>query len=154
MQSQPFIRAYKDSDKLIVLNLLRLNTPTYFSPEEENDLIYYLENEIEYYFVLEINNQIVGAGGINFSDDKTIGKISWDIFHPNFQRKSFGSKLLTYRIKKIEQIKEVQEISVRTSQLVYKFYEKHGFELIEIVENYWAEGFHLYKMKYNKDASK
>lgn len=154
MQSQPFIRAYKDSDKLIVLNLLRLNTPTYFSPEEENDLIYYLENEIEYYFVLEINNQIVGVGGINFSDDKTIGKISWDIFHPNFQRKSFGSKLLTYRIKKIEQIKEVQEISVRTSQLVYKFYEKHGFELIEIVENYWAKGFHLYKMKYNKDASK
>ncbi len=61
MQNNPIIREYKNSDKEVVLNLLRLNTPKYFSPDEEKDLIYYLENEIDYYFVLEINNQIVGA---------------------------------------------------------------------------------------------
>jgi ribosomal protein S18 acetylase RimI-like enzyme len=154
MQNNPIIREYKNSDKEVVLNLLRLNTPKYFSPDEEKDLIYYLENEIDYYFVLEINNQIVGAGGINFSDDKTIGKISWDIFHPEFQGKSLGSQLLIYRIEKLRQFKDIQQISVRTSQLVFKFYEKLGFELIEIVEDYWAKGFHLYQMKYIKDSAK
>jgi ribosomal protein S18 acetylase RimI-like enzyme len=31
--------------------------------------------------------------------------------------------------------------------LVYPFYEKHGFELIEIVQDYWSRGFDLYRME-------
>jgi [ribosomal protein S18]-alanine N-acetyltransferase len=150
MKDEVIIREYKNTDKEAILNLFSLNTPEYFSPEEENGLVFYLENEIEYYFVLEINKQIVGSGGINFSEDKTTGIISWDILHPDFQRKSLGSKLLKYRIEKLKEFSEVQKIIVRTSQLVYRFYEKQGFKLIEIVEDYWAKGFHLYKMEYMK----
>lgn len=150
MKNEPKIREYKTSDKDAVLNLFSLNTPAYFSPQEENDLIFYLENEIEYYFILVINDQIIGSGGINFSDDKTTGIISWDILHPDFQRKSYGSFLVNYRIEKLKEFKDVQKIIVRTSQLVYRFYEKQGFKLIEVVENYWAKGFHLYKMEYMK----
>lgn len=150
MNNEIIIREYKNSDKEAVLNLLKLNTPKYFSSEEESDLVYYLENEIEYYFVLEFNKKIVGSGGFNFSGDKTTGKISWDILHPDFQGKSLGSTLLNYRIERLKKFKEVQQITVRTSQLVYQFYEKLGFKLIEIVEDYWAKGFHLYKMEYIK----
>jgi len=150
MKIEFLIREYKNADKEAVLNLLRLNTPKYFAPEEESDLVYYLENEIEHYFVLEINNQIVGCGGFNFSEDKTTGKISWDIFHPDFQGKSLGSTLLNYRIEKLFKFDGLQKILVRTSQLAYKFYEKQGFKLIEITEDYWAKGFHLYKMEYIK----
>ncbi|MBC7914537.1 MAG: GNAT family N-acetyltransferase [Pyrinomonadaceae bacterium] len=150
MNEELNIRAYKTTDQEAVLNLLRLNTPQYFSTEEENDLVYYLENEIEHYFVIEINQQIVGSGGFNFSGDKTTGKISWDIFHPEFQRKSLGTKLLNYRIQRLQTFKEVKKITVRTSQLAYQFYEKQGFKLLEIVEDYWAKGFHLYTMEYIK----
>ena len=128
MKDELIIREYKNSDKETVLNLLKLNTPKYFSPEEENDLVYYLENEIEYYFVLEFNKQIVGSGGFNFSGDKTTDKISWDILHPNFQGKTLGSTLLNYRIERLKKFKEVKLITVRTSQVVYKFYEKTGFQ--------------------------
>jgi [ribosomal protein S18]-alanine N-acetyltransferase len=148
IEDQVIIREYKDQDKESVLNLLRLNTPKFFSPDEERDFAYYLENEIEYYFTIEINQQIVGSGGFNFSGDPSKGKISWDILHPNFQGKSLGRTLLRYRIEKLKKFHEVQEITVRTSQLVYKFYEKQGFKLIEIVEDYWAMGFQLYKIKY------
>lgn len=150
MHNEIIIREYKSSDKQAILNLLRLNTPGYFSPQEESDLVYYLENEIEYYFVLELGTQTVGSGGFNFSPDKTTGIISWDILHPDFQRKSLGSILLNHRIEKIREFKDVQTVIVRTSQLSYSFYEKQGFTLIEIVENYWAPGFHLYKMEYSK----
>ena len=150
MKENAVIRAYKGEDKESVLNLLRLNTPMYFSSEEEKDLIHYLNNEIEFYFVMEVDNAIIGSGGYNFSGDFTNGKISWDILHPDFQGKSFGSLLLNYRIEKLKKYKDLQTITVRTSQLAYKFYEKSGFKLDEKVKDYWAKGFDLYKMKYIK----
>ncbi len=148
MNNDFIIRNFKISDKESVLNLIRLNTPKYFSVNEEKDLDYYLDNEIDDYFVVEINEQIVGSGGINFKNNKSIGVISWDIINPNFQGKSIGSALLKYRIEKLKQFSEVQQIIVRTSQQANKFYEKNGFKLIEIIEDYWDKGFDLYYMKY------
>ena len=70
------------------------------------------------------NGHDVGCGGINFAENKTIGKISWDIIHPDFQGKSLGTKLLKYRIEVLKTIPGIQKITVRTLQVAYKFYEK------------------------------
>lgn len=142
------IREYDLKDKEAVINLLRLNTPQYFAPAEEADLVEYLDNKRELYYVLLLNDRIVGCGGINFADDRTTGKISWDIFHPHYQRKSLGTQLMEHRIKKLKSIGSIRRITVRTSQFTYKFYEKQGFELFEIVQDYWATGFDLYHMRY------
>lgn len=142
------IREYLPTDKEAVMNLIKLNTPNFFAEEEADDLNKYLDKEIELYYVLLVDGKIVGCGGINFAENKTIGKISWDIIHPNFQGKSLGSKLLKYRIEILRAIPSVQKITVRTSQVAYKFYEKQGFTLNEIKKNYWAEGFDMYSMKY------
>lgn len=150
MKSEIKIREFKKTDKFFVLNLLELNTPKYFSPEEEKDLIYYLDEEIEQYYVVEYKNKIIGCGGINCSKDFKIGKISWDIFHPSYQNKGIGRLLLNFRIEKLKSLKKVQTISVRTSQLVYKFYEKCGFEIIGIKKDYWAKGLDLYDMEFRK----
>ncbi|MEY8592937.1 GNAT family N-acetyltransferase [Butyricimonas hominis] len=148
MNNSITIREYKSIDKSSVMNLIRLNTPEYFAPEEEDDFSNYLDNERELYYVLLFNEKIVGCGGINFAENKTIGKISWDILHPEYQGKSLGTRLLEYRIEKLESIKSVQKITVRTSQVAYQFYEKQGFELKEIKKDYWAKGFDMYKMEY------
>lgn len=142
------IREYCIDDKEYIIHLLRLNTPVFFSPKEEKDLVHYLTNEIEYYYVAEFNNKIIGCGGINLKENKTIGYISWDIIHPKFQGKGIGMLLLDYRIKKIKKNQNINQIIVRTTQLAHKFYEKGGFNLIEIIKDYWAEDFHLYKMNY------
>ncbi len=148
MKKELTIRAYRNADKAEVLNLLSLNTPQYFSPDEFQDLENYLENEIEYYYVIEIEGKIIGSGGFNFADDKTTGIISWDILHPDFQGKSLGSTLLAHRIENIQKFEHVSKIIVRTSQLVYKFYEKCGFDVIEVIKDYWAKDFDLVKMEY------
>ena len=93
------------------MELIRRNTPEYFAAEEEIDLSDYLDREIESYYVLVTNDRIVGCGGINFADDKTVGKISWDIIHPDYQGKSLG-----------------------------KFYQKQGFVLKTTHKDYWAKG--------------
>lgn len=132
------------------MNLIRLNTPKYFASAEEADLNNYLDRERELYYVLLSDEKIVGCGGINFTDNKTTGKISWDILHPEYQGKSLGSQLLKHRIGKLKSIDSIQKIIVRTSQLAYKFYEKQGFVLNEIKKDYWAKGFDMYSMEYGR----
>lgn len=147
MSNSRIIRPYHPNDELEILNLLDLNTPKYFSADERDDLIDYLNHHIEQYFVLELEGIIVGSGGINFSEDKTVGKISWDLFHPEYQGKGLGSQLTNYRIELLKCLDHIQTISVRTSQVAYVFYQKMGFELLEVVPDYWAKGFDLYRME-------
>jgi len=143
------IREYQQADKNAVMDLIRQNTPEYFAPEEEADLSSYLDSERELYYVLLFKNELVGCGGINFAGNKTIGKISWDIVHPKYQGKSLGAQLLKHRIEILKSIDSIQKITVRTSQLAYKFYEKQGFTLKDIKKDYWAKGFDMYSMEYN-----
>lgn len=140
------IRAYTPADKENVMALLRLNTPAYFSPDEEKDLDEYLEHRIDYYYVVEANGAIVGCGGINLPEEK-LAVLSWDLFHPQSHGKGFGSLLTRFRIERIKEMKDISMIRVRTTQLVYPFYQKFGFGLKEVVKDYWAEGFDLYRME-------
>lgn len=140
------IRKHRESDRERILELLRLNTPEYFSPDEEEDLVYYLDNHADNYYVLEISNIIVGCGGFNLSEDGETGRISWDIIDTRYQGKGYGSILTKFRIEKMKEIDTIKTISVRTSQLVYPFYEKFGLKIREIVKDYWAEGFDLYRL--------
>lgn len=142
------IRTFKETDIPLILEMFRLNTPKYFSPDEEKELEKYLKTERELYYVLEENEKLVGCGGINFKPDKTEAIISWDIFHPDHQGKGLGSSLLKHRIDKIHTFKEVKRIIVRTSQVVFLFYEKNGFQLLAVKKDYWAPGFDLYLMEY------
>lgn len=140
------IREYTDSDKHRIVELLQMNTPEFFSPNEEKDLLYYLNNEADNYFVLVMEDKVVGCGGFNLTEDGKTAKISWDIFDPSYQGKGLGSALTQFRIEKIKENKQIKTLSVRTSQLVYRFYEKFGLELREVVKDYWDEGFDLYRL--------
>lgn len=142
------IRAYQTADKEAVINLIRLNTPAYFARGEEAELSRYLESERELYYVILSEGDIVGCGGINFEDDNGTGIISWDIIHPAHQGKSLGARLVLYRLEKLKATEGIQKVAVRTSQLTFKFYEKQGFRLVEIVKDHWAEGFDMYRMEF------
>lgn len=141
------IRPYSPLDDESIITLLRLNTPQYFAPEEEADLREYFTNHIDRYFVVEENGNIIGSGGINITNGGKNAALSWDIIHPEYQGKGVGRQLTQYRLDVIKTIDGIENISVRTSQLVYKFYEKFGFKLQEVVKDYWAEGIDIYRME-------
>lgn len=140
------IREHEAADRELLLNLLRLNTPFFFSEEEEGDLADYLDNFADHYYVLELDGAVVGCGGFNLSEDGETGRLSWDIFHPDSQGKGLGTALTRFRIEKIKAIAGIKKISVRTSQMAYHFYEKFGLELREVVKDYWDMGFDLYRL--------
>ena len=58
------IREYLTTDKEVVMNLIKLNTPNFFAKEEVNDLSNYLDKGIELYYVLLVDGKVVGCGGI------------------------------------------------------------------------------------------
>ena len=144
-----FIREFTKEDKSNVLDLFRMNTPAFFSPEEEKDLIFYLENEIEKYYVVLLDGKIAGCGGINFKENGAVGLLSWDFLHPHYQRMGVGTVLLHHRIDILKSMSAVKKIRVRTSQHAYTFYEKGGFKVVEKLKDYWADGFDLYLMEFN-----
>ena len=143
------IREYSNKDKPKVIELLRKNTPKYFDISEENDFENYLENEIEDYYVFEENSKIIGAGGINYFTEQKVARISWDMIDPRYQGNGIGKKLTKYRINHLNSNSKIESIIVRTTQLVYKFYEKLGFELEKVEKDFWAKDFDLYQMKMN-----
>ncbi|MBL6447817.1 GNAT family N-acetyltransferase [Fulvivirga sp. 29W222] len=141
------IRPYKDTDKEELIKLMRLNTPQYFDPSEESEFASYLENELESYYVVEENGEIVGCGGINYFPDEHTARISWDMIHPESQGKGIGKKLALFRIDEIKRNENIKKIVVRTTQLVYPFYQKAGFALEKTEKDFWAPGYDLYQMK-------
>ena len=147
MGKEVIIRPYSTTDFNSVIELLRLNTPKYFAAEEESDLINYLNNEIDFYFVAEHNSSVIGCGGINLVDDGKTARISSDIIHPGYQGKGVGIKIIKHRLDYISKLDPIEKIVVRTTQLVYPFYEKFGFKLKGFVKDYWAQGFDMHIME-------
>jgi len=140
------IRAFNNSDRDKLLALLKLNTPEYFHPDEAKDFEAYLSDEVEDYFVIEVDDTVVGCGGINYMPERKTARIAWDMIDPYWQGRGLGSKLVKMRIEIIEAHGIYEVIEVRTSQLAHSFYGRQGFELDYIVDDYWAAGYDLYAM--------
>ena len=146
------IRNYTKKDKSTLIELLRQNTPEYFDLSEEIEFINYLDNEVEDYFVYELDFKIIGAGGINYFLEEKSARISWDMVDSKSQEKGIGKKITQHRINHLKRNSEVETIRVRTSQYAYKFYGKMGFELEKIEKNYWAKNFDLYLMEMKNET--
>lgn len=140
------IRPYTPADQEALLQILRLNTPDYFAPEEEADFVLYLQERREDYFVVEEAGQVVASGGLNYFDGYTWARISWDLVHPAFQGKGIGRSLTVFRLNEVRKKSSVRFIQVRTSQLVYPFYQKLGFELEKVEKDFWAPGIDLWQL--------
>ena len=143
------IRPYILSDKSAVINLLRLNTPTFFAPAEERDFEQYLECELEDYFVVIEKDKIIGCGGINYFPSEKLARISWDMVDSTMHGKGIGKQLVEHRLQLLRKNSEINLIVVRTSQHTFQFYGKMGFEIKQVEKDFWAEGFDLYEMTLN-----
>lgn len=83
------IREYLTTDKEVVMNLIKLNTPNFFAKEEVNDLSNYLDKGIELYYVLLVDGKVVGCGGINFAEKKNHWKNKLGYYASRLSRQIF-----------------------------------------------------------------
>ncbi len=141
------ITPFENKDFDSVVELFDQNTPMYFSASERDDLIEYLKNEREDYFIYRSGKVVVASGGINYFPLENKARISWDLVSPEVQGKGIGRELLEFRLKRIRKHHPDWVVEVRTSQHAFGFYQKSGFEIQNVVRDYWAQGFDLYEMR-------
>jgi len=141
------IRPYHPSDKQALLEILKLNVPTYFDLQEVAEFESYLSEYANTYLTLEHQGKIVGGAGYLLTDNDTIGHVRWIFFHPDSAGHGLGGEAMKYCLAKFRSVPTVKKLIVTTSQLAYRFFEKFGLVLIKTEKDYWGKGLDLYWME-------
>ncbi|MCE3259899.1 MAG: family N-acetyltransferase [Bacteroidetes bacterium] len=151
------IRPYKPSDYDSCIRIFKSNLPLYFDPTElpllekwllgmNDNKIVYPSNEKEYFFVAELNSEVVACGGYYLPKDNAVAKMAWGMVDHKHHKKGFGKELLMFRIDKITRDQPLRVIELDTSQHTFLFFEKTGFEVVKITENGYGPDLHRYDM--------
>lgn len=145
------IRPYIQSDNKALFNIFKRNTPQYFDPKEIHDFQKYLEEKADTFLTVELSQNIVGGTGFEVNETKQTGSIIWIFFDPDHTGKGIGKSAVEYCLTALKKDQRVKRYVVRTSQLVFPFFEKFGFQTIRTEKDYWGEGLDLYLMEMDRD---
>lgn len=132
------------------------NVPKYFTLEEVNEFDRFLvklgDQEAlsnPFYYVLELENKIIGCGGFGEKDGiDGIPSITfvWGMVDNAYHKKGFGEELLRFRLAEIPLHFPNRKVILDTTQFSYTFFEKYGFKTLKVTENSYGEGMHRYDM--------
>ncbi len=117
-------RPYIQTDQA---HCLELHEPTKRKVFEE-----FLTTNPTTFYVLEHNQQILGAGGYILSDDRTQANLVWGTIRKDLRGQGLGRFLLMYRLREIGKTNTVQTVRVETPSHTAAFFEKQGFKLTNI----------------------
>ncbi len=141
-------RPYTDTDHAALLTVLRRNVPQAFAAEEVPEFDAFLSKLPGPYYVVELDGQFVGACGYGLLNEQPdTARICWIFADPDGQNRGFGTFILTAIEAELRTLPGVATVDVRTSQVAYRFFEKHGYGLTEVRPDYWTPGFDLYWMR-------
>ena len=129
------------------IDLFKSNFPVFFAFKEENLFFNYLQkSHLNYYVIFNHNNRLVASGGYEYEQEKDSVSLTWGMVASKDQNLGYGSFLTNFRLNKIKKEFPNCSIELNTSQKTFKFYEKFGFDVINIRPNYYAKGLDRYDM--------
>jgi N-acetylglutamate synthase-like GNAT family acetyltransferase len=101
-------------------------------PNERKLFEDYLATNPSTFYVLEHNQQILGAGGYVLSDNATQANLIWGTIRKDHRGQGLGRFLLMYRLREIAKANTVQTVRVETSPNTAPFFEKQGFKIASV----------------------
>jgi predicted GNAT family N-acyltransferase len=143
------IRKYMEADIDGVVAIFRSNIPKYFTEIEEPGLYEFLDvpEHVKDYYVLELDGQIVGAGGIEYNDiDPPTVSLCWGMVHKDHLSTGLGKELTKFRIELSGQKFPGIPLAIGTSQHTEGFYEKFGFRTVEHTKDGYGPGIDMCRM--------
>ena len=147
------IESYKDKYFDNCIEIIQSNIPKYIFPDEHLDYENYLLRKDKTYFVLFNDFNLVACGGYGLNKSKIKAGLSWGLVHRVHHNLGYGSFLLKYRLNHIKNNYPATEISLDTSQLTYKFFERFGFIIKQITKNGYGKGLDKYDMILKEDSN-
>ena len=141
------VRKYEAEDLEPVVAVFRSNIPKYFGPSEEAGLREFLAAmRAEDYYVIEVDGEIVGAGGIALNEDDTVS-LCWGMVREDHLGTGLGRKLTEFRVAASREKFGDRAMVTSTSQHTEGFYEKFGFRTVEHTPNGFGPGIDICKMR-------
>jgi ribosomal-protein-alanine N-acetyltransferase len=141
------IEVYSPIFKSTCEAIFKSNMPPYFAPHEFALFENFLEKNELPFWVIKDDKKILGCGGIYFDKEKQESRLSWGMVDLIEHGKGYGRELLHFRIDHAKKDHPSFKVISQTSQHTYGFFEKEGFTLKYVKNDYWAEGLHLYHME-------
>jgi len=139
------IRSFEAADLDPVVDVFRSNIPKYFGSDEEAGLRDFLRDFSEDYYVVEVDLEIVGAGGIALNEDDTIS-LCWGMVRADLIGTGLGKKLTEFRIEKARERFGGLPLVISTSQHTEGFYQKFGFVTVDHTPDGFGPGIDICKM--------
>ena len=140
------IRPYEPKDLDAVIAIFRSNLLKYFVEDEERELRDFLSKFGKDYYVIEIIDEIVAAGGIALNPDETIS-LCWAMVRNDLIGTGLGKELTIFRIEKGREKWGDLPFFTSTSQHTEGFYRKLGFQMVEHIPDGFGPGIDTCKMR-------
>ena len=141
------LRPYDAADLDSVIEIFRSNIPKYFGPDEESGLRNFLADTRSVdYFVGEIEDDVIAAGGIALNAEDTVS-LCWGMIRSDYLGTGLGRKLTEFRIEAARKKFGDRPLVISTSQHTRGFYEKFGFHLIHHQPDGFGPGIDICKMR-------
>ncbi|MBS3050662.1 MAG: GNAT family N-acetyltransferase [Candidatus Aenigmarchaeota archaeon] len=99
----------------------------------------------EEFYVVEINGEIVAAGGFwSLKYDPNIARLDWFVVPKKHQRHGFGKMLLNFIVNEAKKRKLKLILAEVSDGKAYatarQFLLRNGFEKKSLIRNYWEDG--------------
>jgi [ribosomal protein S18]-alanine N-acetyltransferase len=151
------IRKYTESDKSQCIEAFKTNVPKFFTKAEIRDFTDFLDKVDEntedsrvIYYVVTLDDQIIGCGGIGCYPKKSEASLCWGLMEAKFHRQGHGKEFLKFRLNEIKSHFPNCKIKIDTTQSSAPFFAKYGFETVKITKDFYAEGLDRHDMIFNK----
>ena len=142
------IRPYTLNDLDACVELIRSNTPKYFTTEELEGCPKWFAELPETFWVVEDEGEVRALGG--FYEEEKCTKLAWGLVHNAHHKKGYGKALLEYRLEKAKALKRNLPVRLDTAQHTYGFFEKYGFFITKITPDYYYGKLDKYEMEYER----
>ena len=139
------IRLFEPTDMFSVIKLASDTLPEQYSPSLFN---YFYETNNEGFIVAEIGHKVIGfIVGVKIDNENA--RILMLSVSKQHQRKKIGSLILAEFLKLSQEngIKSI-DLEVRTdNKKAIKFYEKHGFKIVDKILEFYQNGEAAFSMR-------
>lgn len=143
------IRLYQPPDLQAVVAIFRSNIPKYFGPSEEPGLHDFLREYSDEYYVVEVDGEVVGSGGIALNGDLDPQTVSlcWGMVREDHLGTGLGKALTEFRIGFSNEKYPGVAMTIGTSQHTEGFYQKFGFVTVEHTPDGFGPGIDNCRMR-------
>ncbi len=148
---ETIIRKFNHADESSCMDAFKSNVPTFFTEEEVKDFETFFRrmesgHDKAHYYVVVFDQKVIGCGGFGDKENNGIFSLAWGFIHKDFHKKGLGKKLLVHRLALIKQLNPEAVIVIDTTQHSFGFFEKQGFRITKITEDFYTKGMHRYDM--------